>query len=472
MNRPFPLEPDEAAFRAMVDAAMERIADHLRALPDMPAHVPTADNLALARRLIEPLPETGAPFDSLLHALFDEAIPASFTTPGPGYLAYIPGGGLLASAVADLIADSVNRYVGVFAAAPALAQIEANVVRWFNEIVGYPPEARGILTTGGSLANLSAIVTARRERLPRDFLGGTIYTSDQVHHCVTKAAILAGFPPENVRLIESDEQFRVRVDRLERAIDEDRRAGMTPFMVVGSAGTTNTGAVDDLVALNALCKRESLWHHVDGAYGGFFALTSTGRDVLRGLGDADSMALDPHKALFLPYGTGCLLVRDGDALRRAHALHAEYLPAMQEDPAFVDFNEYSPELSRDFRGLRVWLPLKLYGAGAFRDALDEKLALTAIARDAIAAMPDIEIVAEPQLTVFAFRLRRDNLTLDEHNALNQRLLDRINAKQRVFLTPTTLAAHFVIRVCILCFRTHEDRVHALIEDVNAALTEV
>ena len=265
--------------------------------------------------------------------------------------------------MADLIADSTNRYTSVYGAAPALAQLEANVIAWFCQIAGYPPEARGTLTSGGSLANLTALVTARRERLPENFLSGVIYASDQSHHSVAKGAILAGFPEANVREVPTDERFRLRVDALDELIAEDRRRGLTPFLVVASAGTTNTGAVDPLAELADLAAREGLWLHVDAAYGGFFLLTEEGKRTMRGIERADSIVLDPHKGLFLPYGTGAVLVRDGEALRRAHSLTADYLPGMQNDPDRVDFSQYSPELSRPFRGLRVWLPFKMHGAG-------------------------------------------------------------------------------------------------------------
>jgi aromatic-L-amino-acid decarboxylase len=467
----FPLELSPEAFQSLVDAAMARLRGYVARIPEMSSALPS-EGIALAHELREDLPEEGAPVEGLLDLLFDRVIPASFCTPGPGYLAYIPGGGLLQSAVADLIADATNRYVGVFAAAPGLAQIEANVVAWFAEIVGYPRSARGILTSGGSISNFSAIVTARRERLPPNFLRGTLYASDQTHHSVEKAAMLAGFPPENVRVIPSDETFRIRLDALEARIREDRAAGAEPFFVAGNAGTTNTGAVDDLNELADMAARERLWFHVDGAYGGFFALTPEGRRSLAGMERSDSIILDPHKGLFLPYGTGCLLVRDGGALKRAHALTADYLPAMQEEDELVDFCQISPELSRDWRGLRVWLPLKMHGAGAFRESLQEKLELARYAADALRAMPEIEILAEPQLSTLAFRRKPRGGSPEEADAENRSLLDAINARGRVHLTGTTLNGRFALRICVLSFRTHRDRIDAGLADIRSAVAEI
>ncbi|UCF40643.1 MAG: aminotransferase class I/II-fold pyridoxal phosphate-dependent enzyme [Gemmatimonadota bacterium] len=465
-----PLELTGPEMRTLVDAAMNRIVVHLESLPEQPAF--DLDGAAeLARSLAEPMPERGVPHDQALDLVF-RAAPKSFNTAGPGYLAYIPGGGLFHAALADLVADAVNRYVGVWLAAPGLAQLEANVVRWFSEIVGYPPAARGMLTSGGSLANFSAIVTARRERLPADFLRGTVYASDQVHHSITKAAILAGLPPERVRVVPSDARFRLRLDALETLIAADREAGLEPFLLVTSAGTTNTGAVDDLEGAAAVAERHGLWHHADAAYGGFFALTERGHRVLRGLERADSITLDPHKGLFLPYGTGSLLVRDGAALERSHALEAEYLPPMQEDAEFVDFCQISPELSRPFRGLRVWLPFKLAGAGAFRAQLDEKLDLAHWAHERLREVEGVEIVAEPQLSIVAFRLTRPGLDADGMNRLNRELLERINARRRVYLTGTTVRGAFVLRICVLSFRTHLERMEQGLQDIRRAVEEL
>ena len=465
------LELSPGDFRRLIDGAARRAVDHVASLPEQPS-ADVEGGVELARSLVEPLPETGRPAEELLDLLFDRVIPKSFNTAGPGYVAYIPGGGLPHSAVADFIADATNRYVGVFAAAPGLAQIETNVVRWLADILGYPEGARGILTTGGSLATFSAVVAARRDRLPENFLSGMLYTSDQGHHAIEKAALLAGFPAANVRRIASDERFRIRLDALESAIGEDRAAGRTPFFVVGNAGTTNTGAVDDLAALAALCERDRLWFHVDGAYGGFFRLTVEGRRRMAGIERSDSAVLDPHKGLFLPYGTGALLVRDGEKLKRAHALTAEYLPSMQEAPDLVDFNLLSPELSRDFRGLRVWLPLKMHGIGPFRTNLEEKLDLTRLAARGLAEIPGMEILAEPQLSIVAFRLAaegREGADLDE---LNRDLLARVNGRQRVYLTGTMLRGRFAIRICILSFRTHRDRIEMALEDIRAAAADI
>jgi len=452
----YPLEPDANEMRRLIDEAARRVIAHVESLPAQPAqNVEGATDFA--RTLIEPLPRRGEAYEKLLDFLFDEAIPRSFNAAGPGYLAYVPGGGIYHAAVADYIADAVNRYVGVCAAAPLLAQIEANVVRWFCEIVGYGKGSGGVLTTGGSLANLIAIVTARKDDEGR---APTIYCSDQMHHSFQKSASLAGFPMSSIREIESDAQFRIRIDALEEAIARDRDAGLRPFLLAGSAGTTATGAVDDLAALARIARENEMWFHVDGAYGAFFALTERGRARLRGMEEADSVVLDPHKTLFLPFGTGALVVRDAAKLRRAHSMHADYLPAFQEEDELVDFCELSPELSRDFRGLRVWLPLKMFGIEPFREQLDEKLDLAAYAAAELRKIAGIEIVAEPQLSILAFRIAGDD-------AKNRELLQRINARNRVMLTPAVVGGRFVIRICIVSHRTHRERIEMALADIRS-----
>jgi len=469
------LEIDTQTLRAWVDAAMERIVEHLRTLAAQPAGY-LGDPGPPPAGLAGPMPEEGSEMAPLLDLFFNRVVPTSFNTAGPGYLAYIPGGGLLHSAVADLIADAVNRYVGVWAAAPFVAQIETDVVRWFADMLGLPSSARGLLTTGGSLANFTALVTARRERLPEDFFKGVLYTSDQAHHSVAKAALLAGFPARALVVIPSDELFRLRVDALAERLRADRARGLQPFLVVASAGTTNTGAVDDLEALAELCASERLWLHVDAAYGGFFALTAEGRRTLAGIERADSVVLDPHKGLFLPYGTGALVVRDGLALKRAHSIESAYMPPLQPDsvdgPQRIDFSEHGPELSREFRGLRVWLPFKLHGAGPFRRNLEEKLALARHAADRLRLIPGIEIVAEPQLSIVAFRLVRPGLDGEAIDALNRRLLAAVLAANRVWLTSTVLGGRFVIRICVLSFRTHQDRVDEALDLIRAAAADL
>ena len=457
----YPLEPDPEALRALTDEVARFVVAHVASLPDQPSS--DLEGVEAVRAgLVGSVPETDLPLSALLDEL-RPAIAKSFNTAGPGYLAFIPGGGIYAAALADFIACAVNRYVGVRQAAPALVQIEETVLRWLADLMGYPGEARGILTSGGSLSNLSAIVTARVARLAEDdLLHGILYVSAETHRCVAKAARLAGFPVRNVRVVEVDARFRMRPDALETEIRADHARGLHPFLVVPSVGTTNTGAIDPLPEILDVAARHGLWVHADAAYGGFFRLARGGEALMPRLPECDSITLDPHKGLFLPYGTGCLLVRDGKALLRAHADHADYLQdVVGEEPGF---NDLSPELSRDFRGLRLWLPIRLHGLRPFRDALTEKLALTRRAFEELRTDGRFEILDEPQLSILAFRLKGDGEATDARNA---ELLRRVNARGRVFLSSTRMAGRYVLRICVLSFRTHEDR----LRDAIAALRE-
>jgi aromatic-L-amino-acid decarboxylase len=462
-----PLEPDFEQLEAHTHAVTSFVLEHLRTLDRQPSF--DLDGVESVRASFrEAVPEEGHPIEALL-ARLGPAIAKSYNTAGPGYLAYIPGGGVYAAALADFLAAATNRYVGVTGAAPALAQIEETAVSWLCTLMGLPAGSRGILTSGGSLSTFSAIVTARHERLGEDFGDGSIYYSDQTHYCVTKAARLAGFPRATLRPLPTDARFRLIPEALEEAIREDRSRGRRPFLVVPNVGTTNTGAIDPLPEILRIARGHGLWVHADAAYGGFFRLAPGGDALLRGIEECDSITLDPHKGLFLPYGLGALLVRDGGALVRAHRESASYVQDVAEAGS-LGFADLSPELSRDFRGLRLWLPLMLHGVAAFREQLAEKLALARWFHEELRADPSFEMLDEPQLSVVAFRLRAPEAVAER---LGPELLRRVNGRRRVFLSSTRIAGRYALRVCLLSFRTHEDRVRdavlALKEEARALL---
>lgn len=466
---PGALDLDGGAIRGLVRDVLDRLVPWLERMPESPvARLDGSRKLAASLR--EGWPEEGTPWRQLL-ARLDRALQISLHTTSPGYLGYVPGGGLPHAAIADLYSGLTNRFTGLWMPAPGFVALEIEVIRWFCDMVGFGPEAGGLLVTGGSMANLVALVAARRRMLPDDFLGGVLYVTEQTHHSVLKSAYVAGFSDRNVRVVPVDGAHRMDPTALATAIRADRAAGRTPFLVVASGGTTAVGAVDDLHAIATAA--EGLWLHVDAAYGGFFLLTDIGRSLMAGIARADSVTLDPHKGLFLPYGTGCVLVRRREDLRRAHAVGSAYLPPPQEDAEAWDFADLGPELSRDARGLRVWLPVRMHGFATFRAALDEKLRLARIAADGVRRIPHVRLVSEPLLSLFAFRLEPPDVqSLD---ALNRRWLAATNQRQRVFLTGATVfdpavgAPIFVLRVCVLCFRTHEDRIRMLLEDLSASV---
>jgi aromatic-L-amino-acid decarboxylase len=470
---PAELELSPEAMRAMGQAVLGRIVEHIASLPEQPA---CGDVRAeeLCRSLREPVPEAGAPLEELLDPLFHEWIPRSYNTAGPGYLAYIPGGGIFPAALADFISAATNRYTGIWRAAPALVQLEANALEWIRDWMGFPATTRGLFTSGGSMSIFNAILCARERLLGPEIRSGVLYASTQAHASVVKSARMAGILPDRVRSVAVDEQFRMRVGDLGAEIKRDRSTGLRPFMVVSTAGTTNTGAVDPLDTIADLCKAMGLWHHVDGAYGAFFHLVEPLRPLLAGLPRADSLTLDPHKGLFLPYGTGALLVRDGAALRAVHGVEAGYLPPAA-DEEFYDAAQHGPELSRGFPGLRVWLTIKNFGAARLRAAIAEKrqLALDAAAR--LANQPGIALVAPPQLSLFAFRLEPQGAAPHAQDEATRRLLARVNARGNVMLTGCTMGGRFLGRVCVLSFRTRrrhvEMAVNQIIEETAKILAE-
>jgi aromatic-L-amino-acid decarboxylase len=465
---PANLELTPGEMRRLGEEALARVIAHIATIAGQPVRGDVAaEDLCAAMR--ERAPEHGASIEAILDPLFNDWIPRSFGTPSPGYLAYIPGGGLYPAAVADFISAATNRYTGVWLAAPALVQLEANALEWFCDWMSFPPSTRGLLTTGGSMAALNAILCARERHLGRDIRAGVLYTTAQVHHSVVKAAKLAGVFEDRVRHLPVGDDFRMRVDALVETVRDDRAAGLKPFMVVSSAGTTNTGAVDPLDEIADVCAAEGLWHHVDGAYGAFFHMCPELRPLLAGLPRADSLTLDPHKGLFLPYGTGALLVRDGSALRAVHGMSAGYLPGTPDPDVFYDPSQYGPELSRGFPGLRIWMCLKVFGAARFRAALAEKRALALQAAERIAALPGITMVAPPQLSLFAFYATHRGATLDEENRATADLLERVTRRGRVMLTGCTVDGRFLGRVCVLSFRTRQAQIDALVDHVAQEL---
>lgn len=462
---PNELELDGDTFRALVDAALERLTPLLDGMAGAPASWPGGAAVAAGGQPAE----GGAPVSVVLDELFGR-LESGINTAAPGFMGYIPGGGVPHVAVADLIADVINRYVGISQPAPQLAAVEREVVRWFVSVLGLPAHAGGTFTSGGSAANLIAVAAAREHHFAAtaavDAVRGTIYVSDQAHHSVLKAARFAGVRRDQVRVIPSDDTFRVKPDVLRDVMRTDAAAGRRPFLVVGNAGTTNTGAVDDLAELADTAAEHGAWLHVDAAYGGFFALTVRGRAALAGIERADSVTLDPHKTLFLPYGTGALLVREPQRVASLFAATAEYLPPRADED--VEPAELGFELTRPFRGLRVWLPLRLHGTAVFTRLLDEKLDLAHRLHAELAAMQHVEVVAAPQLSTLAFAARRHaGEALDDVNARSVALLEHVNRTRRVLVTGTVLRGRFVIRPSIVSFRTHAEQVGLLAELVRS-----
>jgi glutamate/tyrosine decarboxylase-like PLP-dependent enzyme len=331
------------------------------------------------------------------------------------------------------------------------------------ELVGYPAGSGGNLSSGGSIANLIGIVTARDAcgLKAKDYERAVVYLSDQAHHCIDKAIRVAGMGECIRRKVPLDDGYRMVPGDLETMIAEDRSAGLIPWMVIAAAGTTDVGAIDPLSEIGEIAGENDLWYHVDAAYGGFFVLVDECRAKLAGMELSDSIVLDPHKGLFLPYGTGAVLVKDRDAMHRAHYYRANYMQdAASEDPDVIDSPaELSPELTKHFRGLRQWLPLKLHGLEPFRACLEEKLLLTRYFYEEVQKL-GFEVGPEPELSVATYRWVPDS---GDANAFNQALVEEIHRDGRIFISSTQLDGTFVLRFAALTFRTHLEHVELFLK---------
>ena len=456
-----PLEPDGAERKALGRRALDHALAYLAQVPDAPSNRPAGE--AFAHRFAPEFAEAPRDADEVLAHVAASVDAPGFATTSPRFMAYIPGGGLFHSALGDLLAATSNKYSGFSSASPGAVRLENATVRWLADVIGFPASAAGTLTSGGSVANLTAIVAARDARDSEG--GGAVYSTRFAHHCVDKALHIAGRAKAPRREIATDATYRMDPAALAAAFEADRAAGVRPWLVVASAGTVDSGGVDPLPEIAALCADHGAWLHVDGAYGGLFALCDEGRERVRGIELADSVALDPHKTMFLPYGTGAALVRDGRHLLASFAADAAYIRPLSESEVGPSPGDLSIELTRHFRGLRLWLPLQLAGVAAFRAAQAEKLAL---ARYFYARLSELEAGPPPDLSVVAFR----HLPVSgDPDAFNEMLLKHVIDEGRVMLSGTRIDGRAMLRCAILSFRTHlehvDEAIDALVRGVEA-----
>lgn len=399
----------------------------------------------------------------LLRLLEECVVTPGLNPAAGGHLAYIPGGGIYFSSLGDYLADVTNEYAGVRFAGPGAVEMENMLLDWMGGLVGYPSGSGGNLASGGSIANLIGIVTAREAHglKPRHYDQAAVYWTGQVHHCVDKALRVAGLGGCIKRSVPMDDRYRMDPAALEQAIAEDRRAGLIPWLVIASAGTTDVGAIDPLEEIGRIARSNGLWYHIDAAYGGFFALVDECRPKLAGMAMSDSIVLDPHKGLFLPYGTGAVLVKDRAALQRAHYYQAAYMQDVvaEESLSFDSPAELSPELTKHFRGLRLWLPLKLHGLGPFRACLEEKLLLTRYFHDRVQRI-GFEVGPEPELSVAIYRYVPRS---GGANSFNEALVREIHRDGRMFISSTLLDEIFVLRLAVLAFRSHLETIDRFLE---------
>ena len=400
-----PLGLDADQMRRMGHAVVDLLVRRSQDLSDGPV-LRTATRSEVEERIHESAPAGPRDFDTLLERLDRDVLPFVGHFDHPRFFGYIPGAGTWPAALGDLIAAATNIDGGAWRESAGPSQLELTVLDWFRDWIGYPEGSAGVLVSGGSAANLTAIACAREALVGPMSARIVAYASDQTHSSLARALRHLGFRPDQLRVIATDEQFRMRRDDLAGAVTADAAAGRLPFLVLANAGTTNTGAVDDLPAIAALCRERGLWLHVDGAYGAFAALTERGRAAMTGLELADSVTLDPHKWLAMPFEVGCLMVRDGAALERAFELHPEYLREDEGGHRGVNFADRGLQLTRASRAIKVWLAIQTFGVDAFRAAIDRAIDLTLEAQRRVEADDRLELVTPASLGVLTFR-RRD-----------------------------------------------------------------
>ena len=454
---PLALDPQtmrELGYRT-VDLLVERL-ERERGGPPLRRATPAE----MRERLHGPPPEQPEPFDEILERLERDVLPFASRDGHPRFFGFVPFAGTWPGALGDLVASGSNLYAGSWMESAGASQVELEVLGWFKDWIGYPPDAAGSLVSGGSAGNITALACAREALAGpmRDDL--VLYVSDQAHSSIARAARMLGFRPEQVRVLPSDERFRLAPETLGAAITADVARGLTPFCAVAQGGATNTGSVDSLEGLAEVCREHGAWLHVDAAYGGFAALADP--DLLPGLAHADSLTLDPHKWLYQPFECGCVLVRDGQALRDAFEILPDYLRDAEADAEEVNFCDLGLQLTRSARALKIWVSLRYFGLEAFRQAIRRSLEVAAAAARRVEESQTLELMASPSLGIVCFR-RGD---LDE--AANAGLVSALERSGTGLISTTRLHGHFALRMCVLNHQSTPEDVEAVLAFLETA----
>ena len=486
-SRPEPmpaLDVDPKRIRALLDGVGDLVQEYLERLPSLPIdRQRTIDEVreVVARRI----PAEGVDDDELLAYLRDIVFSASMYPGHPGFLAYIVGAGTAHGAVADLVAAAINQNVGGWRLSPGATELELHLTSWFARVFGMPDGAGGLVTSGGSMANFVALKVARDRALGLDArergMGNvrlTAYTSNEVHFAVTRAADMLGIGSASVRQIGTDDRFKVDLAELTARITLDRKEGFTPFAVVANAGTVGTGAIDPLQEIAAICREHGLWMHVDAAYGGPAVLTDDLRPLLAGIEHADSVVFDPHKWMYTPQSGGVVLVRDLQWLSDSFNAHATYVHEDKElTGRGIDFGMMGPQLSRSFWALKIMVSLLTYGTRAYGERISHDAALARYLSELVEEHDEFELMAPVELSICCFRYVPRDLPetpdADDYlDKLNERLMAEIQVDGRIYYSNAVLNGRFVLRCCIVNFRTeaeHLDRVVAVTTELGTKL---
>jgi glutamate/tyrosine decarboxylase-like PLP-dependent enzyme len=478
-DAPLDITPDR--FRAIGHQLVDQVADLLASIPGGPVTRDESPSIIReALGLNGGLPEQGEDPAALLDGAARLFAEHSLFNGHPRFFGYITSSPAPIGMLGDLLASALNPNVGGWLLSPAASEVEGQTVRWIAELIGYPAGCGGLLVSGGNMANFVCFLAARAAGAPWDVRAEGVndgtrpalrcYASAETHTWIQKAADLAGIGTAGIRWIPTDDRQRMDVRVLAERLSADTASGDLPFIVVGTAGSVSTGAVDPLEAIAALCRQHRVWFHVDGAYGGFAAALPEAPADLRALALADSVAVDPHKWLYAPLEAGCALVRDPDALRRAFSYHPAYYHFNEQATNYVDFG---PQNSRGFRALKVWLALRQAGASGYRRMIADDIALSRAMADAIAAHPELELITQ-ELSIATFRyvpadLRAGVDAAAEYlDTLNRALLDALQRGGDAFVSNAVVNGRYVLRACIVNFHTTLADVQALPEIVRRA----
>ena len=489
------LDPSPEQIRSWANAAVEVMAEYLGTIRDRRVY-PSTSSRQIREQLDSSLPEESVNFDELLHTFRNTLLELSRHNGHPRMFGYVQAPGTAIAAIADLLASTLNANLTAWRSAPAAVEIERLTIDWIKQIIGFDRNAAGLFVSGGSMANMAALAAARGTKGPTEIQNKgaqscaqvlRVYASEETHHSVVKAAALLGIGRDNVRLISVDERYKINLDELVAAIEEDRIAEHLPICVVANAGTVATGAFDPLPQISEIAQRFNLWLHVDGAYGGFGTLAPSARPLFASIEEADSVALDPHKWLYLPVDCGCILYRDPEIARATFAHEAEYTRVIgqEADEAFA-FWDYGPELSRRFRALRVWMLLKSVGLQALSEAIEKDLACARHFEKLVQNSEDFEMLAPVELSVFCFRhlpaRLKDALadaspsergTIEEQlDAHNERLLLALQRDGSSYLSNARPRGRFSLRGCVMNYRTTLRDMEILLDDLRRVAAQL
>lgn len=419
----------------------------------------TASREEMDHIFLEEAPEKGMDAHKVLDFVTDKVLSEINISSHPKFYSFVPGPSNYISAMSDSLATGFNIFSGGWTASAAAAELEIVTINWLLKLFKFPvKKGGGIFTSGGSMANLTALVTARRQKCGDDFSNAVIYMSDQTHSSNIKAIRTIGFKKSQVRVIPTDLEFKMSFNKLKNAIARDRLAGLQPFCVIANAGTTNTGSVDNLIEVSKICKTEGMWMHVDAAYGGGAILSKKGAKALKGIEKADSVTIDPHKWFYQPYEMGCLLVRNHKWLSATFSEKPEYLRDIEGNESEINFYDHGVQLTRRFRALKFYMSIKTFGLQSFRDAVSYNIDLAEQTEQFIRNSKDWEIISEATLAVINFRYNPMYKSYSEEtlDQMNQKISQKVTNSGKAVLVTTILQNQVVLRMCLINPRTTLD----------------